>query len=377
MGFGKRLVVRLKRIFGRKKKRAPRNLSGRGRKADLSLTATPGPSPIAASAEFSMLQLSAHTRRAYELDLKDFFQWLRREGPWDQWTAELRSSHVAVYRDFLIQERKLAKSSVTRKIAVLKSFFRWCVAEGHMNANPAELVRSFPQTQDSKTGFLSEHEVNELLQSISHFHLMNLSRHLGQVIMETLLMLGLRRGELTRIRLGDLHWNDGQWLLRVRGKGDRERLLPILPRLLLTWERWLRRSFEDAPKAPWSGEGRAAWLDHLMRHRDQPLFFSTKARSFHVPLSDSEVAYWVRKLCRKSGIAQRVSPHMLRATAITHALDEGATHRGVQQMAGWTSPLMITRYDKRRNDPRHSAVFQLRYARWQGQDQDDSVEKSS
>jgi integrase len=59
---------------------------------------------------------------------------------------------------------------------------------------------------------------------------------------------------------------------------------------------------------------------------------------------------------------KRVSPHMLRATAITHALDQGASHRGVQQMAGWTSPLMITRYDKRRKDPKQSAVHKLKYA---------------
>ena len=53
---------------------------------------------------------------------------------------------------------------------------------------------------------------------------------------------------------------------------------------------------------------------------------------------------------------------MLRSTAITHALDQGATHRGVQQMAGWTSPLMISRYDKKRMDPKYSAVHNLQYA---------------
>jgi hypothetical protein len=64
---------------------------------------------------------------------------------------------------------------------------------------------------------------------------------------------------------------------------------------------------------------------------------------------------------------------MLRATAITHALDQGATHRGVQQMAGWTSPLMITRYDKRRKDPKYSGVWKLHY----GQYEVDPIKKPS
>ena len=90
---------------------------------------------------------------------------------------------------------------------------------------------------------------------------------------------------------------------------------------------------------------------------------STKAKTAEHALSSSEVAWIVRKSARRAGLLNRVSPHMLRATAITHALDQGATHRGVQQMAGWTSPLMISRYDKRRKDPRFSAIDQLVYAR--------------
>jgi site-specific recombinase XerD len=92
---------------------------------------------------------------------------------------------------------------------------------------------------------------------------------------------------------------------------------------------------------------------------DSPVITSPVVKA----LSDGELARIVRKHCLKAGIPFRVSPHMLRSTAITHALDQGATHRGVQQMAGWTSPLMISRYDKKRMDPQYSAVHQLRYGK--------------
>jgi integrase len=104
------------------------------------------------------------------------------------------------------------------------------------------------------------------------------------------------------------------------------------------------------------------WLNWVERHHDQPLLISTRATHHKKALSSSELAMIVRKTSRKAGLNKKVSPHMLRSTAITYALDQGASHRGVQQMAGWTTPLMITRYDKRRNDPRFSAVHHLKYA---------------
>jgi site-specific recombinase XerD len=100
------------------------------------------------------------------------------------------------------------------------------------------------------------------------------------------------------------------------------------------------------------------------------LLISTRAKSFDAALSTSEIGRIVRQAARFSGLSQRVTPHALRATAITHALDEGASHRGIQQMAGWTSPLMITRYDKRRKDHRFSAIHHLSYAKKPEQTQD-------
>ncbi len=321
----------------------------------------PSPSPINAIQDFSTIQLSIHTQRAYRRDLQDFFAYLRVQDLWENWSQRVGPAVVAQYREYLLHSKGLSKSSVTRKIAVLKSFFKWTLAQGYINRNPAELVKTFPQTQDSKTGFLSDEEVNQLLASLKSLDATRLGHALSKLAVESLLMLGLRRSEACQIRAEHLEYLEGRWLVRVQGKGDRERRLPIPVRLQKTWALWWQRINDEAPRQSFA-ENPAGWVDWKKRHFRQPLLISSRSKTFDQSLSSSELARIVRKICRRAGLINRVSPHMLRATAITHALDQGATHRGIQQMAGWTSPLMISRYDKRRNDPRFSAIYQLKYA---------------
>jgi site-specific recombinase XerD len=313
--------------------------------------------------EFSLVQLSPHSRRAYQKDLEDFFGFLRTREIWAEWNREITPLLVAQYREHLVVDRQLAKSSVTRKLAVVKSFCKWALARGWIEKNPADLVRSFPQTQESKTGYLSSPELHKLLGSLAPMEGSRLFRALMRVTVETLVMLGLRRSEAASIHMKDLEILEGAWTLRVHGKGERSRVLPLPERLLDTWSQWLRRLHpEDAPAASLR-ENPAAWSVFLKQHSGDPLLVSTRAKSFDAPLSPSEIGRIVRQASRRAGLVQRVTPHALRATAITHALDEGASHRGVQQMAGWTSPLMITRYDKRRKDHRFSAIHHLSYAK--------------
>jgi site-specific recombinase XerD len=330
------------------------------------------PRGLQAAAEFSESQLSPHTAKAYRKDLEDWFIWLKRHGLLEHWSVSVTPVQVSQYRNELIRDRGLAKGTVTRKLAVLKSFYRWALARNWVDDNPADLVKGFPQTQESKTGFLNDHEIDSLLSKATERDQGGLTSALERTVIETLLMLGLRRAEVAAITLGDIEFLDGQWLVKVHGKGDRERRLPLPPRLLATWERWFRRAFDECP-ARSLGTTPRDWILWLRAHKNEPLLFSSRAKlivnlqnpnhlSPRKAISSSEIARIVRKMGRRSGLVNRISPHMLRATAITHALDHGASHRGVQQMAGWTSPLMITRYDKRRKDPKHSAVHHLKYA---------------
>ena len=315
--------------------------------------------------EFSGVQLSLHTQRAYKKDLEDFFSYIRTQGIWNDWADRVTPILVAQYRMYLLRSKKLSKGSVTRKLAVLKSFYKWSSARGWVSSNPAELVKSFPQTQDSKTGFLSDAEVDRLLNHLSPAGEVGIGSALKKVVVESLLMLAVRRSEAAQMTVGDLEYMDERWNIRIQGKGDRQRILPIPSRLLQTWSEWLPRIGDDTPMGTLE-ENPAGWMEWCRRNAHQPLLISSRARNTETPLSSSEIARIVRKSSRKAGVVNRVSPHMLRATAITHALDQGATHRGVQQMAGWTSPLMISRYDKRRKDPKYSAILNLKYAQKKG-----------
>ncbi len=332
-----------------------------------------------AADEFAGIQLSQHTRRAYTNDLKDFFSFVLLKGVTAKnWAETMSALMVAEFRDHLVGDRGLSKSTATRKIAVVKSFFKWARVRGLVGENPAELVRAFPQNQESKTGYLSRGEINRLLRDFNEISGMGLFRALSKVTVESLLMLGLRRSEAAAIRLGDLTYVHEEWLLRVQGKGNRERLLPLPPKLLRTWAQWLQRLYDEAPRETLL-EAPAEWLRWLRAHELRPLLISTRSQTAGAKaLSTSEIAHIVRKSSRRAGIVSRVSPHMLRATAITFALDEGATHRGVQQMAGWTSPLMISRYDKRLKDPKFSGLRHLKYAfeDMADSDENDAIEDS-
>ena len=370
INLGRKVKQTLQRFFGVRSKPKKRRIS----KAPAALIETASSLPlkpareipvVAAVEEFSLVQLSAHTQKAYGRDLRDFFSYLMAsESVGRDWPDRVDPLMVARFRSSLI-ERKMAQSSVNRKLAVVKSFFSWAQARGWVDLNPADVVKGFPQTQDSKTGFLTDESVGVLLTSIDcDPRGASLGMAQKKVVVESLLMLGLRRGEAVKLKVKDLEYNDNMWLVRVQGKGSRDRRLPVPPRLLWTWSRWFQRLADNDCPEKLMDEAPNEWIKWMRRWNEQPILVSMRSRGDLRGLSTAEVARIVRREAHRAGLVQRVSPHVLRATAITSALDQGATHRGVQQMAGWTSPLMITRYDKRLNDPRFSAVFKLSYAQW-------------
>lgn len=133
--------------------------------------------------------------------------------------------------------------------------------------------------------------------------------------------------------------------VRVPGKGDKERILPLPPKTQSLIEHYLEKKGIAI--------GAEDFLFSPVRNN------LTRVRSR--PIATHAVYYIVLKYARLAGVERRVSPHSCRATAISNALDHAASHRSVQQMAGWSSPLMIERYDKRRTAIQDSAVHSVSY----------------
>jgi len=292
-------------------------------------------------------QLSVHTRRAYETDLKQFFYFLEGKiQPSD--LKSLRPEHIILYRKFLeegrLTGRVMEKSTINRKLAVVKSFLNWLRLNRVIGENPAQLVKGFPQSQESSLKGLSDEEAQKIMAKPNTN---SRSGALHSAVLNVLLYLGLRKGELLDLRIGDLDEERGVPVIKVRGKGHRIRILPLTATVKASIEHYFfvcRRDKAD---------------------KEAPLFIPTKnprTKTLLKPLNPNAITYIVVKYAKKVGILKQISPHSCRATCISNALDRKATHRSVQHLAGWSTPLMIQRYDKRREDLRNSAAFLVDYA---------------
>lgn len=339
--------------------KSPETLAGQGSRAVSVLTDHDTPNHLSVRTElpvwareivpFLANQLSDHTRRAYETDLKQFFRFLesRPTGFDDQTMRELRAEHVILFRKALeegrITGKPLEKATVNRKLAVVKSFFNWLQANRVVQENPARLVKGFPQSQESSLKGLSDTEARRMLDLPSRN---SRSGALHSAVLHTLLFLGLRKGELIGLRMGDLDEERGVPVLKVRGKGHRVRILPLTQIVRLSIDNYLAACQRDRTD------------------KTAPLFTPTKnPRTGEIlkPLNPNAITYIVARYARKAGILKVISPHSCRATCISNALDRRATHRSVQHLAGWSTPLMIQRYDKRREELKNSAAFLVAY----------------
>jgi site-specific recombinase XerD len=287
---------------------------------------------------FLQNQLSAYTRRAYQTDLKQFFAFLENYHISPSEIEKLTSRHIIGYRKQL-EDAGLQKSTINRKLATVKSFFQWLRLNNIVFENPASLVKGFPQNQESPLKGLSDDEAKRILMAPK---LKSRAGALHSAVLHVLLYMGLRKGELMDLRIGDISEERGVPVLKVRGKGHRIRILPITEKVLQAIDHYFDVCKRDR------------------NHTDLPLFTPTKnprRNTYHEKLTPHSITYIVSRYAKLAGITKRISPHSCRATCISNALDRKATHRSVQHLAGWSTPLMIQRYDKRREDLRNSAAY--------------------
>jgi len=289
---------------------------------------------------FLLDQRSPHTRRAYGKDLKRFVQFLMLRGL-ERGLEKLDRMVLIAYKDSLLAEG-LEHTTVDRHLATLRSFFQWLVDDGLIAKSPAEGVRFLNPKRLSRTIGFSDDEVRKIL-SAPDLHTRTGSLHYA--ILMVLFYCGLRRSEVCSLRTTNLGTERDHRILRLRGKGNAERVVVMIPSV---WSA-LRHYFLIARKNP---------------AEDQFLFTPIRNNRSGVldkPLDPSMIFYIVTKYARKAGIANRVSPHSCRATAISNARDHHVPDRAIQEFAGWASPDMITRYDKRRSSIEKSAAHAIRY----------------
>ncbi len=253
--------------------------------------------------------LATNTRLAYERDLEQFTVFARVK------RLELETIRLAELRDFLahLRGREVSARSIARKVSALKQFFQFLMREGRIQANPAELL-----TVLVKTKRLPKHlTIEESFALIDSARGDSPSGIRDRAMLDFWYATGSRVSELAGVRADDFDWQGG--LVRLRGKGGRERWVPLNQEALQWAERY------RAVRHEWI---RASGLT------EAEVFFLTDR---YTPFTRQALWKWLQKQAKIAGIRRKVWPHMIRHSFATHVLQGGADLRTVQELLGHRS----------------------------------------
>lgn len=293
------------------------------------------PAPYDPREAFLAGQLTDKTRAAYRQDLDAFFAFANVRT-----SADITAEQVTSWRNTLM-DAGLRPATVARKLTALRCFCEHLVYHKHLDRNPADpkVVRSPRVSGSSRTQGLTHGQAERLLEAPDRTTLRGARDY---AMLRWLLQLGLRREELCIVTLADLGEARGYRTVRITGKGGKDRVLPLKPTLWQATLAYLEKSGRSLGSEPDTA----------------PLFTSTRRASGRPAskLTARLVWYIVSRYVRAAGIKKRISPHSLRHTAITLALDAGATIRQAQTYAGHADPKTTVRYDRTREDLDKSAA---------------------
>lgn len=265
--------------------------------------------------------LSPHTVRAYRRDLEQLVDWLVEQGiatgPGDEGVfARLDRTHFRAYLAGRLATK--APSTVMRKLASIRTFYRWLIREGRTEKNPAALM-STPKQRKSLPKALPVDEVFALLTAPEPDDPLGLR---DRALFECLYGSGLRVSELVGLEVGDVDLQGR--VVRVLGKGSKERVVP------------LGRKAAGALEAYLAVRGRLA----DPRRPTSALFLGRRGTA----LSARQVARRLDRAVRRVALARNVSPHALRHSFATHLLAGGADLRAIQELLGHASLSTTQRY---------------------------------
>lgn len=249
--------------------------------------------------------LSANTLSAYRRDLSALATWLQTEG--EGTLVQAAEHEVQAYMAKRHAESK--PSSVGRRLSVFRRFYRWAVREGLCTQDPT-LRMDAPRQRMRLPGTLTEQQVERLLAAPDVLDKLGLR---DRAMLELLYASGLRVSELVTLRTVQLGLHEG--VLRVTGKGSKERLVPFGQEA----GAWLQRYLDEA-RGQILGDQRVS----------EALFVTSQGQGM------SRQMFWkiIRKYALVAGIHQHLSPHTLRHAFATHLLNHGADLRVVQMLLG-------------------------------------------
>lgn len=253
--------------------------------------------------------LSNNSIEAYRNDIKKFIQYLEAKGL-SLLPHQIESDHLQNFIHW-INELGISPRSQSRVISGIKSYYKYLLIENYIQKDPTELLET-PKIGRELPKVLSVDEIDQLIQAI------DLSQAEGQrnkAIIETIYSCGLRVSELINLKISNLYFKEG--FIRIIGKGNKERLIPISQKAT----KEIKLYFEDRNKLSINPE-----------HEDI-LFLNRRGRQ----LTRVMVFTVIKRLAEKAGLSKDISPHTLRHSFATHLIEGGADLRAIQEMLGHES----------------------------------------
>lgn len=254
---------------------------------------------------------SPHTIGSYRTDLYGFAGFLKERFALEDLTmVEYRM--VRTWLVFMIEKNSLGVRTVNRKLSALKSFYRYLLRSGHINMNPMDKVTS-PKGRKRIPGFIEEDKLDELLDK--EFFGDDFTGCRDRIIIETFYQTGIRRAELINLKKND--FDIPAMVLRVTGKGNKQRLVPLTGSFILSVKEYIvvRDSFFEN------------------RAESDNLFLTEKGEKLYPRLVNRIVERYLSMVTS----SEKKSPHVIRHSFATHMLNRGAELNAIKELLGHAS----------------------------------------
>lgn len=261
--------------------------------------------------------LSANSVDAYLRDVQKFLQYLSIKSI----QIEPENVNYEMLRDFIgwLNELVISERTQARIISGIKGFYKFLLLEDHIENDPTSLLEG-PRIGRKLPEVLSIYEIDDMVSAID---LSKPEGHRNKAIIETLYSCGLRVSELINLKLSNTHFNEG--FIKVEGKGNKERLVPISPKAVNEISYYLDN-----------------YRNHLSVKREaEDIVFLNRRGNM---LTRIMIFTIVKNLAELAGLKKNISPHTLRHSFATHLVEGGADLRAVQEMLGHESILTTEIY---------------------------------